>query len=261
MKHHHYTGLSDAEVLESRQKYGANILTEPERIPLWKRFLEKFFDPLIVILLVAGILSIGISCYEFLVLHEGSTVFFEPVGIFIAILLATGIAFLFEVKADREFAILNQVNDEEPVMVIRDSRTQQIPKCEVVVGDIVLVATGDEIAADGLLLEAVSLNMDESTLTGEPVCYKSVDKKEFDADATYPTNHVLRGTKVMEGHGICQVLAVGDATENGKVYKAAQIDDTVKTPLNEQLDRLGFCFSFIMILIGYILSHIYCRLL
>ena len=239
MKHHHYTGLSDAEVLESRQKYGANILTEPERIPLWKRFLEKFFDPLIVILLVAGILSIGISCYEFLVLHEGSTVFFEPVGIFIAILLATGIAFLFEVKADREFAILNQVNDEEPVMVIRDSRTQQIPKCEVVVGDIVLVATGDEIAADGLLLEAVSLNMDESTLTGEPVCYKSVDKKEFDADATYPTNHVLRGTKVMEGHGICQVLAVGDATENGKVYKAAQIDDTVKTPLNEQLDRLG----------------------
>ena len=239
MKHHHYTGLSDAEVLESRQKYGANILTEPERIPLWKRFLEKFSDPLIVILLVAGILSIGISCYEFLVLHEGSTVFFEPVGIFIAILLATGIAFLFEVKADREFAILNQVNDEEPVMVIRDSRTQQIPKCEVVVGDIVLVSTGDEIAADGLLLEAVSLNMDESTLTGEPVCYKSVDEKEFDADATYPTNHVLRGTKVMEGHGVCQVLAVGDATENGKVYKAAQIDDTVKTPLNEQLDRLG----------------------
>lgn len=239
MKHHHYTGLSDAEVLESRQKYGANILTGPERYSLWKRFLEKFSDPLIVILLVAGILSIGISCYEFLVLHEGSTVFFEPVGIFIAILLATGIAFLFEVKADREFAILNQVNDEEPVMVIRDSRTQQIPKCDVVVGDIMLLSTGDEIAADGLLLEAVSLNMDESTLTGEPVCYKSVDKIEFDADATYPTNHVLRGTKVMEGHGICQVFAVGDTTENGKVYKAAQIDDTVKTPLNEQLDRLG----------------------
>ena len=234
-----YIGLSDKEVLESRAQYGANVLSEPERIPLWKRFLTKFSDPLIVILLVAGFLSIGISVYEYLLLNESAAVFFEPVGIFVAIMLATGMAFIFEVKADREFAILNQVNDEEPVMVIRDSRTQQIPKCEVVVGDIVLVATGDEIAADGLLLEAVSLNMDESTLTGEPVCYKSVDKKEFDADATYPTNHVLRGTKVMEGHGICQVLAVGDATENGKVYKAAQIDDTVKTPLNEQLDRLG----------------------
>lgn len=234
-----YVGLTDKEVLESRAKYGSNILSEPERVPLWKRFLNKFTDPLIVILLIAGALSIGISFYEYLVLHEGVAVFFEPVGIFIAILLATGMAFLFEVKADREFSILNQVNDEEPVMVIRDRRQIQIPKCDVVVGDIVLLSTGDEIPADGILLDAVSMSVDESTLTGEPVCHKSIDEQDFDKEATFPTNQVLRGTKVMDGHGVFQVHAVGDATENGKVYEAAQIDDSVKTPLNEQLDRLG----------------------
>ena len=234
-----YVGLTDKEVLESRAKYGSNILSEPERVPLWKRFLNKFTDPLIVILLIAGALSIGISFYEYLVLCEGVAVFFEPVGIFIAILLATGMAFLFEVKADREFSILNQVNDEEPVMVIRDRRQIQIPKCDVVVGDVVLIATGDEIPADGILLEAVSMSVDESTLTGEPLCHKSIDEQDFDKEATFPTNQVLRGTKVMDGHGVFQVHAVGDATENGKVYEAAQIDDSVKTPLNEQLDRLG----------------------
>ncbi len=234
-----YVGLTDKEVLESRAKYGSNILSEPERVPLWKRFLNKFTDPLIVILLIAGALSIGISFYEYLVLCEGVAVFFEPVGIFIAILLATGMAFLFEVKADREFSILNQVNDEEPVMVIRDRRQMQIPKCDVVVGDIILLNTGDEIPADGILLEAVSMSVDESTLTGEPLCHKSIDEQDFDKEATFPTNQVLRGTKVMDGHGVFQVHAVGDATENGKVYEAAQIDDSVKTPLNEQLDRLG----------------------
>lgn len=201
--------------------------------------MEKFSDPLIMILLVAGVLSIAISCYEYFSLHEETAVFFEPVGIFIAIFLATGMAFLFEVKADREFAILNQVNDEEPVMVIRDGHKRQIPKCDVVVGDIVLLATGDEIAADGQLLESVALQVDESTLTGEPICHKSVREEDFDAEATFPTNQVLKGTKVMEGHGVMLVQAVGDATENGKVYEAAKIDDSVKTPLNEQLDRLG----------------------
>lgn len=234
-----YTGLTDEEVLRSREQYGANVLSEPERIPLWKRFLHKFTDSLIVILLMAGALSIGISFYEYIVLCEGAVVFIEPVGIFIAILLATGMAFLFEVKADKEFAILNQVNDEEPVMVIRNGRQRQIPKCDVVVGDVVLIATGDEIPADGLLLEAVLMSVDESTLTGEPVCHKSTDEQDFDQEATFPTNQVLRGTKVMDGHGVFQVQAVGDATENGKVYEAAQIDDSVRTPLNEQLDRLG----------------------
>ncbi len=243
MRQQHYTGLTDAEVLESRRKHGRNVLTEPERVSLWRRFLEKFSDPLIIILLVAGVLSVSISFYEYFVLREDTTVFFEPVGIFIAILLATGLAFLFEVKADREFAILNQVNDEEPVMVIREGRRCQIPKCDIVVGDIVLINTGDEIPADGLLLEAVSMNVDESTLTGEPVCYKSVEEQDFDPDATFPTNQVLRGTKVMEGHGVFRVQAVGDATENGKVYEAARIDDSVKTPLNEQLDRLGILIA------------------
>ena len=239
MKQHHYEGLTKEEVLESRLRYGTNVFSEPEKVPLWIRFLQKFKDPLIIILLVAGVLSVSISFYEYFVLREDTTVFFEPVGIFIAILLATGLAFLFEVKADREFAILNQVNDEEPVVVIREGRRLQIPKCDVVVGDIVLINTGDEIPADGLLLEAVSMNVDESTLTGEPVCYKSVADQDFDPEATFPTNQVLRGTKVMEGHGTFRVQAVGDATENGKVYEAARIDDSVKTPLNEQLERLG----------------------
>lgn len=235
----HYIGLTDAEVLESRKKYGVNILTPPEKEPLWKQFLEKFTDPLIIILMIAGVLSIGISFYEYFGLNEGFTVFFEPIGIFVAILLATGLAFYFELKADKEFAILNQVNDDELVEVIRNCNATQIPKKDVVVGDVVIINTGAEVPADGELLECVSLNVDESTLTGEPMCHKSVDEKDFDPDATYPTNHVLKGTKVMEGHGIFRVTAVGDKTENGKVFVAAQIDDSVKTPLNEQLDGLS----------------------
>lgn len=221
------------------QKNGANVLTPPEKEPLWKQFLEKFGDPLIIILMIAGALSIGISCYEFFGLGQGAAVFFEPVGIFVAILLATGLAFYFELQADKEFTILNQVNDDEPVEVIRNGNTTQIPRKEIVVGDIVILNTGEEVPADSELLEATSLHMDESTLTGEPMCGKSVDEKDFDKAATYPTNHVMKGTKVMEGHGICRVLAVGDKTEQGKVFEAVQIDDSVKTPLNEQLDGLS----------------------
>jgi len=235
----HYEGLTDAEVLESRKKYGANLLTPPEKDPLWKQFLEKFEDPLIIILMIAGVLSIGISFYEYFGLGEGGEVFFEPAGIFVAILLATGLAFYFELQADKEFTILNQVNDDEPVEVIRNGNVKQIPRKDVVVGDIVILNTGEEVAADGELIEAVQLHLDESTLTGEPVCGKSINKEEFDKNATYPTNHVMKGTKVMEGHGIFRVLAVGDTTEQGKVFEAAQIDDSVKTPLNEQLDGLS----------------------
>lgn len=239
MNNNHYTGLSDSQVEQSRKDHGVNILTPPEKESLFKRFLEKFGDPLIIILMIAGCLSIGISCYEYWGLKEGAGVFFEPIGIFIAILLATGLAFIFELKADKEFALLNQVNDDEPVQVIRNGNATQIPKKDVVVGDIVILNTGEEIPADGKLLEAVQLNVDESTLTGEPVAHKTTDEKEFDSDATFPSNHVMRGTKVMEGHGIMEVFAVGDSTENGKVFEAAQIDDSVKTPLNEQLDGLG----------------------
>lgn len=238
-KKHLYQGLTDAQVLESRKKYGANILTPPEKDPLWKQFLEKFSDPLIIILMVAGVLSIGISCYEFFGLNHEWTVFFEPMGIFIAILLATGLGLYFELNANKAFSILNQVNDDEPVKVVRNGNTIEIPKKEVVVDDIVILNTGDEVPADGELSEAITLYMDESSLTGEPVCGKTINKEEFDSEATYPSNYVLRGTKVMEGHGIFEVKKVGDATENGKVFEEVQIDDSVKTPLNEQLDGLG----------------------
>lgn len=232
-------GLNDQEVLASRQKYGENLLTPPTKEPMWKRFITKFEDPLIIILLVAGILSIAISFYEYYGLHEGTEVFFEPVGIFIAILLATGMAFFFEEKANKAFSVLNQVNDEEPVEVIRNGNTTQITKQEVVVGDIVRLNTGSEVPADGSLLQAISLNIDESSLTGEPICHKSTHEADFDKDATFPTNYVLRGTKVMEGHGLFRVEKIGDNTENGKVFVASQIDNSVKTPLTEQLERLG----------------------
>lgn len=252
---HHFSGLTNAEVLESRQKNGVNVLTPPKKESLFMRFLGKFRDPLIITLLIAGVLSIGISCYEFWGLGEGSAVFFEPIGIFIAIFLATGLAFIFELKADKEFELLNQVNDDEPIQVIRDNNAIQVPKKDIVVGDIVILNTGGEIPADGELLEAVSLNVDESTLTGEPIAHKTTDPSQYDPEATFPSNHVMRGTKVMEGHGLMRVLAVGDNTENGKVFEAAQIDDSVKTPLNEQLDRLGdlitkasYGFAFVIVI-------------
>ncbi|MDE6134269.1 MAG: HAD-IC family P-type ATPase, partial [Muribaculaceae bacterium] len=259
---HHYTGLTDAEVAESRAKYGSNILTPPAKEPLWKQFLKKFRDPLIMILLIAGVLSIAISCYEYCGLGQNGTVFFEPVGIFIAIILATELAFIFELKADREFAILNKVNDDEPVQLIRNGHAMQVPKKDIVVGDIVILNSGEEVSADGELLEAVMLSIDESSLTGEPICHKTTNPDEFDKDATFPSNHVLRGTKIMEGHGLMRVLAVGDSTENGKVFEAAQIDDSVRTPLNLQLDRLGkmitmvsYCFA-VAIITGRIIVYL-----
>lgn len=240
-----YQGLTNDQVLESRRLHGENILTLPEKESVWKRFMEKFRDPLIVILLVAGTLSIGISFYEYFGLGGSKGVFLEPVGIFVAIILATGLAFVFEYKAGKEFAILNQVHDDEAVRVIREGSVMKVPKREIVVGDIVMIGTGDGIPADGRLLETVSMSVDESTLTGEPVTHKSTDEKDFDKDATFPSNQVLRGTKVLEGHGVFEVEAVGDATENGKVFVAAQIDDHVKTPLSEQLEKLGKLISWL----------------
>lgn len=249
----HYIGLNDAQVAESRRVNGVNVLTPPEKDSLFTRFLKKFKDPLIIILLIAGALSVAISCYEYYSLDEGAGVFFEPVGIFIAIILATGLAFYFEQKADREFAILNRVNDDEPVQVIRNGAAVRIARKDVVAGDIVIINTGEEIPADGELLESVSLSVDESTLTGEPICHKTTNPELFDPEATFPSNTVLRGTKVMEGHGVMQVTAVGDKTENGKVFVAAQIDDGIKTPLDEQLDGLGRLISRISYVIGVLI--------
>ena len=236
---HHFTGLSAQEVEASRKEHGENVLTPPAKEPLWLQFLDKFKDPLIIILIIAGLLSIGIAFYEYIGLGHGAAVFFEPGGIFVAILLATGLSFYFEYQADKEFAILNQVNDDEPVEVIRQSNTTEVPRRSIVVGDIVVLNTGEEVPADGELLEAVQLSVDESTLTGEPMCPKTTDESLFDKDATFASNHVMKGTKVMEGHGIMRVTAIGDATEQGKVFEAVQIDNSVRTPLDEQLDRLG----------------------
>ena len=236
-------GLTSAEVLASRKVHGSNVLTPRQRTPWWRKLAEKFTDPLIVILLVAAALSIGISCYEYFGLHADATAFFEPVGIIIAIALATGLAFWFEQKADCEFSILNQQNDLNLVRVIRENHETLVPRRDLVVGDLVLLSAGDEIPADGLLLESTLMQVDESTLTGEPVCRKSVQPEDQDPDATFPTNMVLRGTKLLEGHGLMRVTAVGDATENGHVFTEVQIDSTIRTPLNEQLDRLGLLIS------------------
>ena len=236
---HHYKGLSEAQVLENRRKYGENTLTPTEKESLWKQFLEKFTDPIIIILLVALIFSFGVSTYEFIVHNEGLNAFLEPVGILFAILLATGVAFYFEVKANKQFEILNQVNDDIYYKVIREERVSQVLKKDIVVGDIVLLETGEEVPADGELLEAISLHINESTLTGEPMVHKTTNPTEFEQEATYPSNYIYRGTSVVDGHCVLEVKKVGDATEYGKVFEGVQIDSTIKTPLNEQLDHLA----------------------
>lgn len=245
-----YPGLTDIEVAESRRLNGSNVLTPAEPVPWYRQFLAKFRDPLIIILLVAGLLSVCISLYEYFSLEQGPTVFFEPVGIFIAILLATGLGFYFEWRANKEFAILNQVNDDEPVQVMRNGNPTSVPRRDVVVGDILLLNTGQEIPADSRLLESMMLSVDESTLTGEPIARKSADPEQQDPEATFPTDVVLRGTRVMEGHGVARVTAVGDDTENGKVFEATRIDDSVRTPLTEQLDRLGRLIARMSYIVG-----------
>ena len=231
--------MTQKQVEESRLKHGDNLLTPPEKEPLWKQFLEKFEDPIIRILLIALLLSIGVSLYQLFTGVEGLTVLLEPLGIFLAVMLATCVGFFFEQSANKKFDILNQSEDEQMVTVYRDGLIQRIERKDVVVGDTVVVGTGDEIPADGTLVEAIAMRVNESDLTGEPSCSKTTEEDEFKPDATYPSNYVCRGSMVMEGHGVFVVEKVGDATEWGKVYRGAQIDNKVKTPLNEQLDGLG----------------------
>ena len=224
-------GLSDKQVQESREKYGWNLLTPPKRPSMWKLYLEKFNDPVIHILLVAAFFSLVIS------IIEGE--FAETIGIFFAIFLATGIGFYFEYDANKKFDLLNAVGEETPVTVRRNGKIQEIPRKEVVVGDIVILNTGEEIPADGTLLEAISLQVNESTLTGELMVNKTTDEASFDDEATYPSNEVMRGTTVTDGHGIMQVNKVGDATEIGKVATQATEQSTEETPLNIQLSKLA----------------------
>ena len=248
-----YTGLTTAQVEESRSKYGSNILTPPKKESLWKKFLEKFEDPIIRILLVAWVLSMIISAVHCWGPEQaGLQAFLEPLGIFFAIVLASTIGFIFEVKAARAFELLNMVNDDVLVTVERDGRVQQVGRKDVVVGDIVILNTGDEIPADGTLIESTSMQVNESTLTGEPVIDKTTDEALFDSEATYPSNRVLRSTTVVDGYGIMRVELVGDATEYGKVNEGALIDNGVETPLQIQLKRLAGTISKL----GYIAAAI-----
>ena len=200
-----FKGLTDQEVLQNRQKYGMNLLTPPKRPSIWKLYLEKFQDPVIKVLLVAAAFSLLISIIE--------SEYAETIGIFFAIFLATGIGFYFEYDANKKFDLLNAVGEETPVMVIRNGKVHEIPKKDIVVGDVVILNTGDEIPADGVLLEAVSLQVNESSLTGELMVNKTTDEVHFDEEATYPSNSVMRGTTVTDGHGVMCVERVGDATE------------------------------------------------
>lgn len=237
-------GLTDAQVEESRRLHGENVLTPPAKVSLWKQFIEKFDDPIIRILLVAWVLSVGIACVHcFGPEQAGFSAFLEPLGIFFAIMLASCVGFFFEVKANKEFDILNTVNDEIQVTVVRNGRITEVSRKDVVVGDIVMLGTGEEVPADGHLLEAVSLQINESTLTGEPLIGKTTNEADFDKEATYPSNVVMRGTTVVDGHGRMVVEQVGDATGYGKVYEGSQIDNHIETPLQMQLKGLAKVIS------------------
>ena len=187
---YYHLGLTDDEVLQSREKNGINLLTPPKRPSLWKLYLEKFEDPVVRVLLVAAAFSLIISIIE----NE----YAETIGIISAILLATGIGFFFEYDASKKFDLLNAVNEETLVKVVRNGRVQEIPRKDIVVGDIVILETGEEIPADGELLEAISLQVNESNLTGEPVINKTTVEADFDEEATYASNLVMRGTTVVD---------------------------------------------------------------
>lgn len=292
LQNKNYTGLTDAQVLESRKKYGVNILTPPEKETLWDTLKEArthwitksmlvllvlsvigaamlssslgaivwsmpaiialatvmilavgffggFGDPLFKILIMAFVLSMGISIYEFIWVGAGFKTFFEPIGIIVALILATSIAFVLERKNEKTFQSLNEVNDDTLVKVIRNSNVCQVPRKDIVVGDIVLLEAGEEIPADCELLDALNLNVNESSLTGELQVYKTTTPEEFDKESTYPSNQIMKGTIILEGYCTAKVLKVGDATESGKVFEAAQVEEGGSTPLSEELDGLA----------------------
>ncbi len=305
MAQHHYTGLSDAEVLESRKQHGSNVLTPPAEESVWEKIkncmhfwllkvdlaifvlaalcavilpatglyvheglwiapalsavlfvltyivaylggdyddAEKKFnmDPLFTILLFALLLSGGISFYEGVFgTATGWQPYLEPIGIAVAVLLATTVAHILESRNEKTFKSLNEVNDDTLVKVIRNNNVCQVPRKDIVVGDIILLSAGEEVPADAELLECMNLTMNESSLTGEPQCAKTTNAADFDKDATYPSNHIMKGCTVMEGDCIARVFAVGDSTACGKVFEAAQVKDGDATPLSEKLDQLA----------------------
>lgn len=307
MEHtHHYSGLTDAQVLESRKKYGVNILTPPEEQSTWQKikdcmhfwllkldltilvltilaaillpvtgiythnglwtapvlaavlFLLTYLvaylggewnkeegefdiDSLFTILLFALLLSGAISFYKGVIVSSpiDFSEFFEPIGIAVAVLLATTVAHILESQNEKTFKSLNQVNDDTLVKVIRNNNVCQVARKDIVVDDIIILETGEEVPADAELLEAFNLNMNESSLTGEPQCTKTTNPARFDKDATYPSNHIMKGCTVIEGYCTAKVFAVGDATACGKVFEAAQVREGEATPLSEKLDELA----------------------
>ena len=281
MKQNHYTGLTDAQVLESRAKYGANVLTPPEEDSLWDQikevckhpiaitmaclivgtailagilagsmgtmiwmmpaivavatllilivgFFGGFDDPLFKILITAFVLSMGISIYEYEWHGAEWTVFFEPIGIIVALILATSIAYFLEKKNEKTFQSLNQTNDEVPVKVYRNGHMCQVPRKEIVVGDIIKLETGEEIPADCELLESQNLIVNESSLTGELQATKTTNPELFDSNATYKSNEIKKGTTVIEGNCTAEVKSVGDKTESGEVYRSLNEGNEVK---------------------------------
>lgn len=224
-------GLSTAEVEASRREHGENLLTPPKDHSAWELFVDKFRDPIIRVLLFAAALSLTIG------IIEGDLT--ESIGILSAIILATCVGFWFEWDAQRRFRRLNSVNDEIPVKVMRNGSMCEIPRREVVVGDLVSIEAGETIPADGELVEAVSLRINESTLTGEPETEKSADPAQFDPEATYPSNMAMRGTTVTDGYGMMVITAVGDQSEAGRVTEQATVTSGEQTPLNRQLERLS----------------------
>ncbi len=313
---HHYTGLTDAQVLESRQRYGVNVLTPPEKETIWDTLKEActhwisismfslvalsavvagilvggmgpiiwsmpaiialatvlilivgffggFGDPLFKILIMAFVLSMGISIYEYCWVGTGFKTFFEPIGIIVALILATSIAFVLERRNEKTFQSLNVANDDTLVKVIRNNNVCQVPRKDIVVGDIVLLEAGEEIPADCELLQSLNLNVNESSLTGELQCAKTTDETCFDKEATYPSNQIMKGTIILEGYCVAKVTKVGDATESGKVFEAAQVEEGGKTPLSEELDKLADLITYtsyvfaVLIIIGRIGIYFY----
>ena len=231
MKEHQHRGLTSAQVEESRRLHGDNLITPRKGDSAWKLFAEKFRDPIIQVLLVAALLSLAMAFID------GE--FLETIGIICAIVLATCVGFFFELDAMRRFKRLNLVNDDIPVKVVRDGEMTEVPRRDVVVGDLVYVENGETVPADGKLVKAVSLKINESTLTGEPEVDKTTDERFFDAEATYPSDALLRGTTVVDGYGEMIVEAVGDRTEAGRVTEQSSIASEEPTPLYKQLTRLS----------------------
>ena len=228
-------GLTDEQVAKSREQHGYNVLTPPKRASLWALYIDKYRDPIIQILLVAVAVSLVFSFIN------GE--FLETIGIFLAIILATTIGFYFERDAAKKFDVLTTLGEEQPVKVRRNGQTTTVARKDVVPGDLMVIEVGDEIPADGLLLQSSDLQIDESSLTGEPIINKHATPEVAEEEATYPTNVVLRSTMVMNGSGLARVTAIGDNTEIGKVARKATELTAVKTPLNQQLDHLAKLIS------------------